>query len=271
MPKSSPRLLVLASAVLVSLAAGAATRRPSLDQIVEATSADRVRTHASPHAATVRTTKTGGPTDDDVGDSDSFGRDVRWLGLAAGEVNVTTTACDPASTDPCQVIASPGGHFAFSDIARIHLPAGATHSLLCYWFSPLLTVTYSNPSDTAQLALLQYSPTVTVENPVLNDPSLIDPTTGAPFGGHLLTSMTSSQRINTPLPAGMSFTNTTRLSSVCIAGLLSRKQLVESFGLSDSQADAFFHNPTTLRLNVSGNLRYVSDAQLYFGLRIVGD
>ena len=115
------------------------------------------------------------------------------------------------------------------------------------------------------------SPTVTVENPVLDDPTLIDPTTGVPFGGHLLTSMTSSQRINTPLPAGFGYTDITRLSSVCMAGLLSRKQLMESFGHSASQADAFFHNPTTLRLNVSGSLRYVSDAQLYFGLRVVGD
>jgi hypothetical protein len=268
MPKQSRLPFALLSLAFVSLIAGAAVRRPSADQIVEATSADRVHTNVAP--SHVRAGKTGVPTDDEVGDSDSFGRNVRWLGLAAGEVNVTTGTCDPASTDPCQVL-TPTGHFAFSDIARIQLPAGATHSLLCYWLSPLLTITYNNPTDATQLALMQYSPTVTVENPVLDDPTLIDPTTGAPFGGHLLTSMTSSQRINTPLPAGMSFTNTTRLSSVCIAGLVSRKQLTDSFGLSATQADAFFHSPTTLRLNVSGTLRYVSDAQFYFGLRIVGD
>ncbi|HSR65667.1 MAG TPA: hypothetical protein VLM17_08730 [Xanthomonadaceae bacterium] len=267
--QTQPRLpLVLLGLAFVSLVSGAAARRPTVDQIVEATSADRVLTHAAPprHAAG----KSSAPTDAEVGDSDSFGRNVRWLGLAAGQVNLTTGTCDPASPDPCQVLAPPG-RFAFSDIARIQLPAGATHSLLCYWFSPLLAITYDNPTAATQLALVQYTPTVTVENPVLDDPALVDPTTGAPFGGHLLTSMTSSQRINTPLPAGVNYTDVTRLSSVCIAGLLSRKQLAESFGLSPSQVDAFFHNPTTLRLNVSGTLRYVSDAQLYFGLRVVGD
>ena len=271
MPK--PRLsLVLLGVAFVSLAAGAAAHRPTADQIVEATSADRVRTHAAPSRHTsAKAGKTGAPTDAEVGDADSFGRNVRWVGLAAAQVNVTTGTCDPASTDPCQVISPGGGSFAFSDIARIQLPAGATNSLLCYWFSPFLTITYDNPTAATQLALVQYSPTVTVENPVLNDPSLIDPTTGVPFGGHLRTSMTSSQRINTPLPAGLSYTDMTRLSSVCIAGLVSRKQLTDAFGLTASQADAFFHNPTTLRLNVSGSLRYVSDAQLYFGLRVVGD
>ena len=265
-----PRLpLVLLALACVSLAV-AAPRRPTSDQIAEAASADRVRTQpASPHVGG-RAGKSGAPTDAEVGDSDAFGRNVRWLGLAAAQVSLTTGTCDPASTDPCQVLTS-SGHFAFSDIARIELPAGATHSLLCYWLSPLLTVTYDNPTASTQMALVQYTPTVTVENAVLDDPSLIDPTTGAPFGGHLLASMTSSQRINTAVPAGTSYTDITRQSSVCIAGLVSRKQLMESFGLTASQADAFFHAPTTLRLNVSGNLRYVSDAQLYFGLRIVGD
>lgn len=273
MPLPSRLLLAIATtAALASAVTAAAPRRPALDQVVEAASPDRLHpANATASRHPVRTAKASGPTDDDVGDSGSFGRNVRWLGLASAEVQVTTSACDPASTDPCQVIPAPAGHFAFSDVARIRLPADATHSLLCYWFSPLLSVTYENPTASDQLALLQYTPTVTIENAVLADPSLVDPTTGAPFGGHLLASMSSSQRINQPLPPGMGFTNTTRGSSVCIAGLLSRRQLVESYGLSDAQAEAFFHNPTTLRFNVSGNLRYVSEAQLYFGLRIVGD
>jgi hypothetical protein len=100
---------------------------------------------------------------------------------------------------------------------------------------------------------------------------LIDPTTGAPFHGSLLTSMTSSERIETPLAPGMQLFQRTRDSSVCMAGLLSRKALVETYGLTDSQADNFFRQPTTIRLNVSGSSRYIASAQFVFGLRIVGD
>ena len=68
-----------------------------------------------------------------------------------------------------------------------------------------------------------YTPTVTIENSVLDDPSLIDPTTGLPFGGQLLTGMTSSQHFDMPLPATTHITERTRDSAVCIAGLISRE------------------------------------------------
>jgi hypothetical protein len=100
---------------------------------------------------------------------------------------------------------------------------------------------------------------------------LIDPTTGLPFGGQLLTGMTSSQHFDVPLPATTHITERTRDSAVCIAGLISRNTLMETFGLSDAQARDFFRHAMTLRLNVNGSAQYVDSATLYFGWRIVGD
>jgi hypothetical protein len=119
--------------------------------------------------------------------------------------------------------------------------------------------------------VLSYVPTITVENPVLDDPALIDPNTGLPFGGSLLTGLTSSERFEVPLAAGQQSFQRDRDSAVCIAGLISRQSLVDNYGLSDAQARQFFKKPTTLRLNVQGSAQFVGDASLYFGLRIVGD
>jgi hypothetical protein len=153
----------------------------------------------------------------------------------------------------------------------VTLPRNAANSLLCYWFSPFLQIDYDNPTATAVVARLSYVPTVTVENPVLDDPSLIDPNTGLPFGGSLLTGLTSSERYEVPLAAGQHSFQRDRNSAVCIAGLVSKQALMQNYGLSEAQARQFYRKPTTLRLNVEGSAQFVGDASLYFGLRIVGD
>lgn len=62
-----------------------------------------------------------------------------------------------------------------------------------------------------------------------------------------------------------------RDSIVCMAGLISRKASINNDGLTEAQADDFFAGPITVRLNLRGSVRYVSDANLVFGLRLVGD
>jgi hypothetical protein len=121
------------------------------------------------------------------------------------------------------------------------------------------------------VARLTVVPSVTVENPVLDDPSLIDPNTGLPFGGSLLTAVTSSERFEVPLTPGQHLFQRERDSAVCIAGLVSKQSLMQNYGLSEAQARQFFKKPTTLRLNVEGSAQFVGDASLYFGLRVVGD
>ena len=215
------------------------------------------------------------PTVEEVGDVDSFARNVTWLGLAQGNVTLTHGGCpSPAVADaPCVALnAAPAtSSFALDDIARVVLPAKASHSLLCHWFSPVLTITYQNPGGTPVVARLNYNPTLTVENEVLNDPALIDPTTGVAFGGKLRTSMTASERFEVPLAPGMQLNTRERDSAVCIAGFINQRTLVGTFGLSEAQARQFFRKKTTIRLNVIGFAQYVDEASLVLGLRIVGD
>jgi hypothetical protein len=214
-------------------------------------------------------------TEDEVYDVDSFGRYVKWLGLTSAFINVQSGCPKPTTPDEyCQELnTTPGAFtaFAFNDAARIKLPKGASNSILCYWFSPVLTVNYSNPTAARVIGRFRYSPTLTIENPVLADPSLIDPTTGAPFGGQLLTSMTSSERFEESLEPGVTLNERTRDSTVCMAGFISHKSLILNYGLTPAQADDFFASPTTVRMNISGSTQYVGSASMAFGLRIVGD
>ena len=208
---------------------------------------------------------------EDVGDVDSFGRNLRWLGVT--QLNAAlTTDCSTWTGPGCQVI-TPGAFtsFNFTDLARIRLPPRATKSLLCYWVSPLVTVRYENPSASTVNALLRYSPTLTIENPVLADPALVNPMTGLPFGGRLDTGMTSSEFYEVPLAPGVAFTQRSRDSAVCIAGFLSKRALVDNYGLTEAQATAFFQQETLVRMNLSGAVNHVADASFVFGLRIIGD
>jgi hypothetical protein len=281
--------LGIAAAAFASIAVFAQKGGPSRDEIIEAVSPDlparvpqqrlalkaRDVVSATSNSAKAASAKAAAPTIEDVGDVDSFGREVVWLGLASTFINLSDTCpVDPENPDElCQVLAPAPAltSFNFQDAAHITLPGKSTHSLFCYWFSPVLTVNYANFGATRALGRFRYTPTLTVENPVLDNPALIDPTTGAPFGGKLLTSMTSSENFQVPLEPGVSFTERTRDSAVCMAGLLSKRALIESYGLTEMQAKEFFKQPTTIRLNVSGSSQNVGFASMVFGLRIVGD
>lgn len=216
------------------------------------------------------------PTDADVGDAASFGRNVRWLGLTAAYVQASTDCPSIVSEDPtalCQQITDLAVNtpFAFNDIASIKLPANASNSLLCHWFSPRVAITFFNPTANPVPGRYSYNPTLTVENPVLNDPGMIDATTGLPFNGKLSTSMSASESVQVVVEPAIPISQNLRDSVVCQAGLLSKKALVETYGLTATQANSFFASPTTVRLNVSGSSRFVDYALYSFGLRIVGD
>lgn len=214
-------------------------------------------------------------TEDEVYDTDSFGRYVKWLGLTSAYVNLETGCPKPTIPEEyCQEInPTVGGitSFNFQDAARIKLPKGASNSILCYWFSPILRVTYRNVTGGRVVGRLRYSPTLTIENPVLSDPSLIDPTTGLPFGGQLLTSMSSSERFEESLEPGVIISEQSRDSTVCIGGFISHKALINNYGLTPAQADDFFASPTVVRLNISGSAQHVEAASLTLALRVMGD
>ena len=220
------------------------------------------------------------PTVTDVGDVDSFGRNVRWLGGAVGEADVASPAqCSEWATNFPEIRCSPvildsqaSTSFLIEDFARISLPAGASNSTFCHWLNPMVSADFSNTSSEIQVSTLRYSIGAYVENPVLASPGLTNPGTGTPMNGRLWIGF-GREEFNQVVPA-----NTTRLrqtwhsSKICgIDNQINKRMLIQDYGLSQTQADEFFTKPTTMRLAVSGRIQRVDLAGFYVNLRIVGD
>jgi CGNR zinc finger len=127
----------------------------------------------------------------DVGDADSFGRNVHFLGLAfTGVTQLQGDCSSPFFTGPddrCFVpnAAPAASLFDVRDVGRMKLPAKSTNSLLCHSLTSQPLWHFSNATANTGNAQFRYLVFVTIENEVLNDPNLIDPTTGQPFGGVL--------------------------------------------------------------------------------------
>ena len=127
-------LVALVAAAAASHAADAAQparTRPALERRGQdiLPSRQALRLTRAHKAVAAPGTTAAAVTVDDVGDVDSFGRNLKWLGITSAFINLDT-ACDPASTDPCQVLGPGQTNFSFPDAARITLPGKSAKSLM---------------------------------------------------------------------------------------------------------------------------------------------
>lgn len=217
-----------------------------------------------------------GATNAEVGDADSFGRNVRWLGLSQGHVYFDINCPRPGMPvgSTCVRLGSLTTETAFDapDLARIDLPAGSTRSMLCHWLSPMVGLTHQNTTGSRVYSYLSYWPTITLRSDVLNDPMLINALTGAPFGGKLTIQLTSHGGfVQRPLEPGVLFAERSRDSQTCIGGTITRRALIETYGMSPGQADAVFANPMQLSIGMKGVLQNIRYGYIDFGARFVGD
>lgn len=211
----------------------------------------------------------------DVGDADSFGQPVKWLGLMVGPAVVARPDCTLRPGDRpdtlCFVVDQMGsGSGTFNDISRMTLPGGSFESTLCHWQTPIIHATLQNNSGwDNRNTFVRVIPTITVENAVLNAAGLIDPETGAPLAGKLEI-YGASAGVDALLDHGER-TNARQTSSrTCIGGYLTRRNLIDYYGLTEAQARDFFRNPTTLRLNVQVYASGASSALTQMSFRWVG-
>jgi hypothetical protein len=259
-----------AFAVLCAAAAVAASndrKEQSADLIGQA----RSETRAAARAA-------AGVSAADVGDADSFGRNVHYIGVAQSGTVSFQTDCTPDPSSPpgpddrCVVVVDPTVTTTFTarDIGRINLPAKASNSLLCHSVTSLPFWQFNNSSGVQQNGVFRYTVGFTIDNAVLNDPALTDPTTGLPLAGHLEVNLGNIVDAQT-LEAGATAFRRPVTTRFCIGGIVSRQGLIGTYGLSAAQADQFFKTPMTIHLNMTLGSRWVDDAAVTYGLRLFGD
>src|ERR1043166_651679 len=137
-----------------------------------------------------------GPTENDVGDPDSFKQGANFLGVNSGFIYVNNCPAPtpapsvaPNNTSPqCFTTAACPGTDVFDafNIAAIVLPKDATRDIIYPVLNFFHDFTLENTSGSPQSSVFfDYTADITIESSVLNDPSCIDPNTGNPCGGKL--------------------------------------------------------------------------------------
>jgi hypothetical protein len=217
-------------------------------------------------------------TDAEVGDAGSFGRNVKFMGSV--QTGALTIAADctpdpafpPGPNDQCVTPDINGfTSFSFPDMGKTLIPGKTAKTLFCHWQTPFSIMVYGNTTGVYQgSARTVVTATYKIENEVLNDPSLLDPSTGLPYGGSVTVAL-GSIRESRGLQPGDSQTFRENYTRVCNGGLISRRALIESYGLSDAQAKEFFKKDTIITLGITGSTRFVNNGSVIIGTRFVGD
>ncbi|WP_158637089.1 hypothetical protein [Arenimonas daejeonensis] len=160
--------------------------------------------------------------------------------------------------------------FDVPDIDSITLPARSSRSLLCHWQTPIVYYSASNNTGSTQNFTLRAQPVYRIESEVLDEPGLLNPGTGLPYGGEMELPLTAIYKAGSRDPGEYEFEVITG-ARMCIGSLVSLSSLVSTHGLTPAQARRFFSRPITIHLGISGQAQLVDDAQIYFGTRFVGD
>jgi hypothetical protein len=219
----------------------------------------------------------------DVGDPDSFGRNVIYTGLDQTGIISFALDCTPAPGDPppgpddrCFSVPTPPAaptHYDVRDIARVKLPPHATRSLVCFEITGFAFWEYTNPTAAGTEAAFSYNAYFTIDNAALADPTLINPLTGTPFNGRLeLPSFGGPlfREVRT-IAAGSNEFHELTASRGCVDGMVSRRALRDTYHLSSAVIDQFFHNAMTIHSNLRGVAEAVDSAQVVLGTRFYGD
>jgi hypothetical protein len=220
--------------------------------------------------------KAGPPTVADVGDVDSFGRNVIFLGASSGFITLSpscTPAPSPTPSDQCVTLnpAPALTTYSLPEICRIKLPKDSAHSVIY----PVLTFfqNYQLQNTTGgplANALFDYSATLTIASDVLLDPTIMDPITMAPANGKLTFVFSPDRyRDDRTMNVGDRYRNRLTFTRAGNAGI-SKANLIGS-GLTQKQADDLFKSSITVTMDVVGSAMLVTDAFITCNMRLMGD
>jgi len=275
------KALVVALAMAGVATTATAAKAPAQKQDFKAIRAEMAaaRTEMGFSAASSASAKTsGGPSAADVGDADSFGRYAKYIGLmSTGVINLADDctpdpSAPPGPEDHCVVLnPQPAAtNVTIADVARMTIPAKSSNSIFCHWQTPIAITQWQNlTAANIPNARVVYSPSYRFENPVLNDPGLVDPVTGLPLGGSITISLSQIRHHETLEPGEIKLErdNDTR---VCVGGAISAAAL-KSYGLSDAQVAKFFANDTKVTMDLLVQSVGVSFSSVIVGTRWMGD
>ena len=218
-----------------------------------------------------------------VGDVESFGKNVKFLGNAATGAVYVYRSCDPAvllaelsltlqTGDRC-IVHTVGGASTttvLNDLATITLPARSADNLIYYVINNSITNDYENSNSPIQLFTnFIYNPRITIESAALNDPAAIDPSTGLPLNGSLTFNINGSKFETRTIQAGSFEAYTDNASSAGGRGL--SRSFFADFGLPPQVINRLYREPMTIKFGMRIVVRNVSFGQYFYSVRLLGN
>jgi len=211
------------------------------------------------------------------GDPDSFGRNVKFMGVVITGVVYLDETCifapgELLPEDRCVVLnAAPGATtFDVKDIGRITLPANSSKDILAFMGSHNRNYQFFNSTGAPQpSAFFRYVPYLTIESDALKDPRAVDPETNLPLNGKWEIGLSASTAVDRSLAINERMRDGSSYSRTCV-NCFSKTFFVEN-GIPADIVDRMYHGPITIRLNLRGSAKFVSDGTMFYAIRFFSD
>jgi hypothetical protein len=218
----------------------------------------------------------------DVGDPDSFGKAVKFLGTAATGAVYVYHSCDAAillaeievvlgADDRCLVNTLGGGtvNMTYNDLGRITIPGRSVDNVVYFILNNTVSSESQNTFVNGLPVFSSYSPRLTIESAALNDPTALDPVTGMPLNGVLTVSAFGAKVFNkTVAPDDFEFVRDS-YSSAATRGFA--RSYFADLGLPQTVINNLYRQPMTIRLGMRVAARNVSFGQYFYAMRLTGN
>jgi hypothetical protein len=213
----------------------------------------------------------------DVGEPDSFGKNVKFFGFASSGIVIFTTDCSEANVgilgpdDRCHLITDQNVVTGANDInlGRITIPGKSVDNVLHVISRGSYTYSMSNLGTVPSIARVGYVPSITLESVAFNDPSAIDPATGLPMNGSLRSTGTNLFSTTKMIAAG-AFENVSQRSGSSSTLGFSREYF-RQIGMSDAAINLFYKKPVTIKIGIRASTQLVSEAVFSYSIRLMGN
>lgn len=214
------------------------------------------------------------PSPLDVGEPDSFGKNAKFMGTVTAGIVYLDNDCAPITLGPddrCIVVdpATPLPLTTFNDIGRITIPGKAVDNVLYSIANHTVNAIFTNGGPATVQGRLGYVPSITIESEALNNPALIDPTTGLPFNGSFTTTglgTLTETRTVAPGPSEVMTNSYTRANTTGFS-----RTFFAALGLPDNVVNQIYKKPMTLKLNVRVSGQRLSGGVITYSIRFLGN
>jgi hypothetical protein len=219
----------------------------------------------------------------DVGEPDSFGKNVKFLGTARTGVVYVYRSCDPTilfdeldgltlgPDDRCMAhtVGGPTSVGTFDDLGRITIPGRSADNTIYFIINRTIDNELQNAFSNEISTFFRFSPRLTIESTALNDPAAVDPTTGNPLNGVLTVSAFGTKIFNNSLNIGAFETSYDQSSSAASTGFA--RTYFAALGLPPHVINQLYRRPMTIKLGMRVSVQGVWFGQYLYSMRFTGN